>query len=467
MERYEVLAIGGGAAGLVVAAGAAGMGARAALVEVDRLGGERLWSGCVPSKALLAAARAVRDARRAERLGVDVGPLTVDYPRVMARVRDAQTRIQPNSSPDHLRALGVEVVEGTARFVGEDRVSVDGRLLTARHVVIATGSRPAVPPIPGLQDVPFLTNETVFDLERVPNSLLVLGGGAIGLELGQALALLGCQVTVVEVAPQILPEEDPELTALLRSSLEADGLRIVTRAALSRVTATAGGVSLEAGAGPLRAERLLVATGRRPAVEGLELSAAGVELARDGIRVDRSLRTTAPGIWAAGDAVGPLRYTHVASYQARLALRNALLPFRRHADYSAVPRVVYTEPGLARVGLTEPEARERYGDGIRVWCRAFADGDRAIVDERTEGLVKLIASRRGRLLGAHVLAHEAATMIQELVLAMHHGIGLAGLAGAIHPYPTYPETILQAAELGARSGFAGSLGRAVRRAVSR
>ncbi len=467
VESYDVLAIGGGAAGLVVAAGAAGLGARAALVERDRLGGECLWTGCIPSKALLAAARAVRDARHADRLGVRVGDVAVDFPRVMARVRQAQARLQPHDSPERFRALGVEVVAGNARFVGEGTIAVDERRIVARHVVIATGSSPQVPPIPGIGSVPYLTNETVFTLERLPLSLLVIGGGSVGLELAQAFALLGSRVSVVESTPSVLPHEDAEMVALLAASLAADGVELHAGVSATLVGPGPDGVVVEAGGKRLRAERLLVAAGRRPRVEGLELGATGVELGSDGIAVDRRLRTTAPGVWAAGDVVGPLRFTHVADYQARLVLRNALFPLSTAVDYTAIPRVIYTEPELARVGLTEAEAREAHGDGVRVWRRPFADADRAVADDRTDGLVKLVADRKGRLLGAHVLGHGAGNIIAELALAMRHGLTLARIAETVHPYPTYPEAVKQAAELQQRSRLAGLTASVVRRLVRR
>ena len=463
MDDFDVLAFGGGTAGLVVAAGAAGLGARAGLIEMDRLGGESLWSGCIPSKALLASARAVREARRASRLGIDVGPVTVDFPRVMARVRDAQVRLQPNASPERYRSLGVEVIAGAARFLDADRVVVDSRHISARHVVIATGSRPAVPSIPGLASVPYLTNETVFNLEHLPASIIVLGGGPNGLELGQALGLLGCTVTVVEAAAHILPGEDEELAALLHASLEGDGIRILTGSPPIRVDPAPRAVTVQIGGQRVEAERLLVVSGRAPCVDGLELETAGVDVGPDGIRVDRQLRTTAAGIWAAGDVVGPLRFTHVAEYQARLVLRNALFPFSARAEYGTVPRVMYTEPEIARVGLTEAEARLRYGEEVRVWRSHFADADRAVTDDRTEGLVKLVADGRGRLLGAHLLGYGAGSLIGELVLAMRRGIRLGHIAETIHPYPTYPEAVRNAAELQRESRREGLLVRALRR----
>jgi pyruvate/2-oxoglutarate dehydrogenase complex dihydrolipoamide dehydrogenase (E3) component len=467
VEHYDILAIGGGTAGLVTAAGAAGLGARAALIERARMGGDCLWFGCVPSKALLASARAVRDARRAAHLGVVMREVAVDFPRVMARVREAQERIQPHDSPERFRELGVEVVLGTARFTSEDVVTVDGRRISARHIVIATGSRPSIPAIAGLESVPYLTNESVFNLEQLPASLAIIGGGPIGLELGQALALLGCAVTIVEGLPRIAAEEDEEMAALLRAALESDGVAIRTGAPVASVEPAGAGVALCAGGVRLEVERLLVATGRSPAVAGLELDAAGVEAGPNGIVVDRRLRTTAPRIWAAGDVVGPLRFTHVADYQARLVLRNALFPFSRSVDYAAVPRVIYTEPELARIGLTEAEAREQHGDDVRVWRRPFADADRAIADERTEGMVKLVANRRGRLLGAHILGHGAGSMIGQLALAMRNGLGLARIAETILPYPTYPEAVRQAAELQQRERLHGLTARIVRSLVRR
>ena len=333
--------------------------------------------------------------------------------------------------------------------------------------MIATGSRPSVPPIAGLESVPYLTNESIFNLEQLPASLLVIGGGPIGLELGQALALLGCAVTVVEALPRIAADEDEEMAALLRATLESDGVAIRTGAPVSSVEPAGAGVAVCAGGVRLEAERLLLATGRSPAVAGLELDAAGVEAGPKGIVVDRRLRTTAPRIWAAGDVVGPLRFTHVADYQARLVLRNALFPFSRSVDYAAVPRVIYTEPELARIGLTEAEARERHGDDVRVWRRPFADADRAIADERTEGMVKLVADRRGRLLGAHILGHGAGSMIGQLALAMRNGLGLARIAETILPYPTYPEAVKQAAELQQRERLRGLTARILRSLVRR
>ncbi len=454
MPTYDLAVIGGGTAGLVASAGAAGIGARVALVERHRLGGECLWTGCVPSKALIAAARAAADVRHARKLGVASDGLAIDFPRVMHRVREVQRRIEPHDSPDRFRALGVDVISGEARFVGERTLAVNGRRIAAKRILIATGSRAAVPPIPGFADVPFLTNETVFDIDELPPRLLVLGAGAIGLELAQAFARLGSHVRVVEALPVLLPREDDEMVRLLAAALALDGVSVLLGAKATRVERRAGAVVLTADRATtlggeerveLEGDALLVAVGRQANVETLELATAGVAAGDDGVTVDQTLRTTAAGVWASGDVTGGLRFTHVADYQSRLVVRNAFFPLAAKADYSAVPWVTYTDPELAHVGLTEREARERHGGDVRIWRHAFEDVDRAVADGRPEGMVKLITTRRGRILGGHILGHGAGNMIGEITLAMRHGLPLGKIASVIHPYPTYPEAIKQAA----------------------
>lgn len=461
MTTYDLIAVGGGTAGLVTAAGGAGLGARVALVERDRLGGECLWTGCVPSKALLACAKAAAQVRRAERFGVRARDVEVDFMAALRWVKEAQRRIEPHDSPDRFRGLGVDVVAGEARFVDARTIAVDGRQLRAKQIVIATGTRAAVPPIPGLESVPFLTNETVFDLDRQPRTLLVLGAGPIGLEMAQAFTRLGTPATVIEATPTLLPREDEELAAALGAALRADGVDIRLGLKATGVRREGGEVVL-ACEGPdgtrteLRADALLVATGRRSNVEALELERAGVATDRGDVRVDERLRTTADGIWAAGDVTGGLRFTHVADYEARLVLRNALFPLSSKRDYSAVPWVTFTDPELAHVGLTEREARERHGDGIGVWRRPFDDVDRAIADDETAGMVKLITDAKGRIVGGHVLGHAAGSMIAEVTLAMRHGLTAGQLAAAIHAYPTYPEALKQAAEQRLKARFTGA-----------
>ncbi|MFN2398157.1 MAG: NAD(P)/FAD-dependent oxidoreductase [Gemmatimonadaceae bacterium] len=482
MGSYDIIVVGGGTAGLVTAAGSAGIGARVALIERERLGGECLWNGCVPSKALIAAARAAHDSRDSARLGVCSSAPDVDFGRVMQWVRDAQARIAPNDSPERFRGLGVDVIEGEGRFTGERTLSVGGRTVTARRVVVATGSAPAVPPIDGLVDVKYHTNETIFSLPHQPATLLVLGGGPIGLEFAQAFARLGTTVHVLEAAPQLLPREDHELASLLGERLTEEGVHLHLGATVVRVERAGhagsvrnGGsdgtrVRIVATTGPggragesltLEGDALLVATGRSPRLQSLELAKGNVDAGKGGVTVDDSLRTTAEGVWAAGDCVGPLRFTHVADYQARLVIRNAFFPFHGKADYSAVPWVTFTEPELAHVGLTEEEARQAHGDRVRVWRRSFADVDRAITDGQTHGLVKLVTTPRGKILGGHILGHGAGNMIGEITLAMKHGISATALGNTMHPYPTYPEAIRHAADAFTKSRFSGVVKQAV------
>ncbi|HUF26188.1 MAG TPA: mercuric reductase [Gemmatimonadaceae bacterium] len=462
MSEHDLIVIGGGTAGLVMSAGAAGIGARVALIEQDRLGGECLWNGCVPSKALIAAARSAHGARTAGRFGVDASDVQVDFGRVLEWVSAAQQRIAPHDSPERFRSLGVDVIDGTARFVGERTIRVDGRTMSAKRIVVATGSKPAVPPIDGLADVPHLTNETIFSLDRQPRTLLILGAGPIGLELAQAFARLGTRVRVVEAMPQLLPREDHELAAMLGERLAAEGVEVLLDTKVTRVTRDGATLRLVAQRGDgtavtVEGDALLVATGRTSNVASLEAEKGGVETGKSGVVVDERLRTTADGVWAAGDVTGGLRFTHVADFEARLVIRNAFFPFTSRADYSAVPWVTFTEPELAHVGLTENEARERRGDDVRVWRRPFAELDRAIADGEPHGMVKLVTDRKGRILGGHVLGHGAGNLIGEITLAMKHGIGAGKLGNTVHAYPTYPEAIRQAAEGYYKSRFTGAV----------
>jgi pyruvate/2-oxoglutarate dehydrogenase complex dihydrolipoamide dehydrogenase (E3) component len=455
MKRYDIIAIGGGAAGLVTAAGAAGLGARTALVERGRMGGECLWTGCIPSKALLAAARAVAQAREAERIGVAFGAPHIDFARVRAHVRAAQHAIEPNDSPERFRGLGVDVFEGTAAFADAATLLVNGERLSARHFVVATGSRPALPDIPGITDVPFLTNENVFEIDTLPASLLVLGGGAVGVELAQAFALLGSRVTVLEAAPRILAGEDEEMAALLHSRLQADGVTVHTNVKVQQAAPTGAGVQLTTSQGSFAAAALLIAAGRRANTDTLDLANAQVAIEANGLRVNRYLQTTTRHIWAAGDVTGAPRFTHVADYHARLVLRNALFPGRSAVDYRTVPWAIYTHPELAHVGLTEAQAREQHGSHVQVWRKPFNALDRAIADDQTAGLIKVISDRKGRILGAHMLGASASALLGEVVLAMKQNVSLPQLSSVMQAYPSYPEAIKHLGDAYVRSGFAG------------
>ena len=470
---FDLIAIGGGTAGLVTAAGGAALGAKVALLERDRMGGECLWNGCVPSKALIGAARVAKSARTAHRFGIETGSVTIHLPGVLAHVRQVQERIAPHDSPQRFRELGVHVVEGSGRLVDRASVEVNGEILRARRIVIATGTKPLVPPIPGLAEVPFHTNETIFGIGALPGTLLVIGGGPIGTELAQAFARLGSTVHVIEALPAFFAREDAEVAGLLHQQLMTEGLTFHLGAEASAVrqegaaivvtVVTAAGQSKE-----LRGDALLVAAGRRPNLDGLGLDAVGVTTDRGGVVVDRALRTSVAGIYAAGDIVsGSLKFTHVADHMARGVLRNALFPGHSAVDYSAVPWVTYTDPELARVGLTEAEARERHGNTIGVWRRDIGAVDRVIADGGPAGLVKIVTDRKGRVLGGHVLAAHAGDMIGELTIALKLGLTVGQLGSVIHPYPTSAEAIRQASEQRVKATFTGWKKALVRRLVRR
>ncbi len=459
-RTLDLIAVGGGTAGLVTAAGGAGLGARVALVERDRLGGECLWNGCVPSKALIAASRAAHAARTASRLGVHASDVRVAFDEVLDHVRRVQARIAPHDSPERFRGLGVHVVEGSARFIDAHSIQVGEERLTARHIVIATGTRPAVPPIPGLSEVPYHTNETIFSMATLPSTLLVVGGGPIGIELAQAFARLGSLVYVIEASPDFFAREDRELAVMLQQQLEGEGVRVLLNATATAVrregedlvlAVTRDGVSQD-----VRGDALLIAVGRTPNVDGLGLDEIGVRTDRGGVITDGALRTTVGGVYAAGDIVsGGLKFTHVADHMARSVLRNALFPGASTVDYSGVPWVTYTDPELAHVGLTEAEARDRYGSGVGVWRRELASVDRVIADAGPAGLVKIITDPKGRVVGGHILGAHAGDMIGELTMAVTLKLTVGQIASVIHPYPTTAEAIRQASEQRRKAGFTG------------
>ena len=446
--EYDIVVIGGGSAGLAIGKYAPRIGARVAVVEAEKLGGDCTWYGCVPSKALLASAKAAHFGRRREEFGLPpLGPCPdLDFARVIDRVHAIQHRIyEADDSPEVLRARGCDVIEGFGRFTSPTTLLVGDRVITARAFCIATGSHPNVPPIEGLDRVDYLTNRSVFEMRTLPRRLVVIGAGPIGLELGQALARLGATVTLLEMAPHILPREDPELSAVLRRQLEAEGIVIHTEATVTAVDEVDGvkrvSATLEGESQTFECDAILVAIGQRPNVESMGLEEAGVEYdPRVGIKVDETLRTTAAGIYACGDVLGRFPFTHMAGYEAGVVMRNALFPYRQTADYSAVPWATFTEPEVARVGLTETEARERYGDKIRVARHPFDKVDRAVLEQQTVGFVKIISvGRREKIVGAHIVGPSAGELIHEYVLAMQQGVGPRALAEMTHVYPTLSE----------------------------
>ena len=444
--EYDLAVVGAGAGGLSVVAVAARLGLRVALIERGAMGGDCLNTGCVPSKALLAAAHAASAARGAGRFGIILPAPTVAWPDVRAHVRGVIDAIAPADSAARYRGLGAEVIAGTARFLDPATLGVGDRRITARRIVIAAGSRPAVPPIPGLDTVPFLTNETLFDLPEPPAHLLILGGGPIGLEMADAHAGLGCQVTVIEAA-RIAGKEDPELAAGLRAALSARGVTILEGVAVAAVEP--GPTLVLAGGRRIAGSHLLVATGRRADLDTLALDAGGVRASAAGIATDRGLRSlTNRRVFAVGDiadpqGIGPRAFTHAASHHAGIVIRRAVFRLPARLSDRALPRVTYTTPELAQVGLTEAEARTA-GHRVQVLRWPLAETDRARTDRDPAGLVKLVVAR-GHVLGAGILAPHAGEMIGTWTLAIARKIPLSALAGMIVPYPTRAEAAVRAA----------------------
>jgi pyruvate/2-oxoglutarate dehydrogenase complex dihydrolipoamide dehydrogenase (E3) component len=446
MPDFDLVVIGAGAAGLSVAAGASQLGASVALIERGVMGGDCLNTGCIPSKALLAASRAARMVAGAARFGVIAQPPEIDWDRLRSHVHGVIETIAPVDSEARFRALGVTVLRAEARFIDPATVSVGGRPITGRRFVIAAGSRAAVPPIEGLDGVPYWTNDSLFDLTEKPDHLLVLGGGPIGLEMADAFSGLGCKVTVVE-AESIAAKEDPELVAGLRQALEARG--VAFREGIKVIGVAPGPALLLAGGTRVEGSHLLVAVGRTPNLAALDLPAGNVAAGRAGIATDRGLRSvTNKRVFAAGDiadpaGIGPRAFTHVGSYHAGIVIRRVLFHLPARVDYAALPRVTYTDPELAQTGMTEAEAVAA-GLPVQILRWPLAENDRAIAERDTSGLVKLIVSRN-RVVGAGILAPHAGEMISQWTLAIAQRTKLSALAGLIVPYPTRSEAAKRAA----------------------
>ncbi|MBP2295204.1 dihydrolipoyl dehydrogenase family protein [Azospirillum rugosum] len=441
----DLCVIGAGSGGLSVAAGAAQMGADTVLIERGAMGGDCLNSGCVPSKSLLAAAKAAESLRRAGRFGVNGHEPSIDFAQVHGHVRGVIDSIAPHDSQERFEGLGVRVIRAAARFTGPDAVEAGGITVRARRFVLATGSRPAVPPLPGLDALPFLTNETLFERTAAPEHLLVLGGGPIGVEMAQAHRRLGARVTML-VRSRLLPKDDPELVEVLRRRLSAEGVAILEGAAAAQAERAGNGVAvlLEDGR-RIEGSDLLVATGRAPNLEDLGLDAAGIAVTKKGVKVDARLRTTNRHVFAVGDVTGGPAFTHVAGQHASVVIKNALFRLPAKVDYAALPWVTYAEPELAQVGLTEAAARERHGDGVRALTAPFAGNDRARTEAETEGLVKLVVTKRGRLLGAGIAGPHAGEQIALWCLAVAKRMGVGDVANLTLPYPTLAEAGKRAA----------------------
>jgi mercury(II) reductase len=442
---YDVIVLGGGAAGLSAAGIATNLGAKTAMIEREALGGDCTWTGCVPSKTLLKAAKVAHQARNASQYGLPDQAVDVDFAGVMDHVREVRQEVYEDAdAPEIFEDMGIDVVEGDAHFIDAHTVAVerDGttRQMTGSYIIIATGARPSVPPIDGLDSVDILTNETLFELEEQPERLAIVGGGPIGTEMAQAFTRLGTDVTVIDMADRILPNDDPELAATLQETLEGEGVEYVLDAQVQRVSQADGGITVEAGDGrTVQADALLLATGRAANVQGLNLEAAGVEFSKEGVTVTDRCRTSQSHIYAAGDVTGRYQFTHMSNHMAKVAVTNALLKVPSKMDLDHVPWVTYTDPELAHVGA---RADQLDADGVSYQTYRFPYDqlDRAITEGETTGQIKVHAKGlTGKILGASVLGAHAGELITSFTLAMRNGVTLRHIGDTIHPYPAWGE----------------------------
>ena len=469
--KTDICVIGAGSGGLTVAAVAAQLGADTVLIERGAMGGDCLNTGCVPSKALLAAAHRAADIRGAGKFGIAAAAPEISGPGVQAHIMGAIAQIAPHDSVEQFEEYGVRVIQAEAAFTGPNEVAAGDARIRARRFVVATGSSPMAPPIDGLADIAYLTNENLFQLTQVPAHLIVIGGGPIGIEIAQAYRLLGARVSVIEMMAA-LSGDDPELVAVVKAGLAKDGVEIFEGAKVLRVGRADAGLNVEFEKGGthqnIEGSHLLVAAGRRPNLDRLNLDAAGIKTGPKGIQVNASLRTSNRRVYAVGDVTGDQQFTHVAAYHAGIFIRNALFRIPAKLDRSAYVRVTYTSPELAQVGLTEAEAEAKYPVGqIRVIRWPFADNDRAIAEGATEGLIKLVIGRGGKILGAGIVGAHAGELIQSWGLAISAKLKIGKLANYIAPYPTLGEANKRAAGEYFTPSLFGSKTRALVRFLSR
>ncbi len=442
--KTDILIIGAGSGGLSVAAGAVQMGADVVLLEGHEMGGDCLNYGCVPSKALIASGKAAHAQRHAAQYGVANAPGTADYAAAKDHVAEVIAQIAPVDSQERFEGLGVKVIRDYGRFISRDEVQAGDTVIKARRIVIATGSSPLVPPIPGLDTVPFETNETLFKLREKPQHLLIIGGGPIGMEMAQAHLRLGCKVTVIE-GMKALGKDDPETARVVLDTLRDEGVVIEENATAAEVRGTAGKIEVEAKDGRIfKGSHLLIAVGRKANTDKLDLDKAGIEPTKNGIKVDASLRTTNRKVYAIGDVAGGLQFTHVAGYHAGVIIRSMLFGLPSRAKTSHIPWATYTDPELAQVGLTEAEAREKHGDRLEVVRFHYEHNDRALAERKTKGFIKVMVVK-GRPVGASIVGHQAGELIGLWALALANGMKMSQIAAMVAPYPTIGEVNKRAA----------------------
>lgn len=449
-ETYDLIVIGGGSAGLVAAGGAAILGARVALIEKNKLGGDCLYTGCVPSKSLIRSAKLAADVKNADKFGFQVPDFKFknnDFASITNRVQNVIKDIEPHDAPEVFEKMGVEVIFGTPQFLNPNEIEIklkdsgETKTLKSKRFCISTGSSPFTPPIEGLHETGFITNEEVFHLKNLPERLIVLGGGAIGVEMGQAFARLGAKVTIIEMTDRILSKEEAEVSAYMEDIFRKEGIEILTKSKAVKVHKNDKGekiITIEKydRKTEIVGDEILAAVGRKPNVNGLELEKAGVKFDKKQIETDEYLRTSAKHIFAAGDVTAHFQFTHTADYEAQIVIQNAFLfyPLTKKTDFRVVPWATFTEPEVARVGMTEAEARKEFGD-VQVFKVSFEENDRAHAEGETEGFAKVILSGKN-IVGAHIVGLRAGELIHEFVLAMKLNLSLDDLSKAIHVYPT-------------------------------
>jgi pyruvate/2-oxoglutarate dehydrogenase complex dihydrolipoamide dehydrogenase (E3) component len=459
-DRYDLVVIGGGSAGLTAADFAAQIGAKV-LIAAERLGGDCTWTGCIPSKALIRIARLAHEQRRAVDSGFGSGGITIDFPRAMAEVHAVIARVYSFETPEALATRGIDVAIGPVHFLDRQTIEAGDRRVRGERFVLCTGAGPVTPAIPGLEGVEYLTYETVFDLTRLPAGLIVIGAGATGIEIAQTFARLGSRVSLIDQRPSVLPDADPEASALLQKRLASEGVSLYLSESVSSVAGEGSLVQIETAAARLQANSLLVATGRRPRIEGLGLERAGVEVRSGAIRVTKNLQTTNPIVYAAGDVTGGPQFTHYAGWQGYIAARNALLPGSEDGLRSNVPWAVFTDPEVAQAGINEAEARAQFKD-VKVHRIELERVDRAQTEDERDGFLKLITRDGGKVVGATVVSRAAGECINELALAIDRGLTVSDLASTIHAYPTFGFAIQQlAAEVAFEAATSGLRGRAI------
>jgi pyruvate/2-oxoglutarate dehydrogenase complex dihydrolipoamide dehydrogenase (E3) component len=451
MKKYDLVVIGGGAAGLVAAAGAASLGAQTALIDKANLGGDCLWTGCVPTKSLLHSAKLIHQAKKIKEFGLNFTGKP-DFAVVQERLHKAIERIQAHDDPERFRAMGIDVYYGSAMFENSHIVSIDKKAsLYGKRIVIATGSRANIPPIQGLEEAGFLTNESALEMGQLPSSILVLGGGPMGLEFAQAFARMGTKVSVVELTPDILFQEDAELVPYVRRVLEQEGIEFITGANVveaRRIGQQRKEIIIEKNRSQLKleADEIFVAVGRRSNTESLCLANAGVETTGLSIKVNAYLQTNVRHIYAAGDVNGSYRFTHAAGYEGKMIVYNAVLGLKRKVDYRNLPWVIFTDPEVFHLGLTEQQARMQ-NSSVKVFRTELKEVERFITDGETEGVTKIITDAKGRILGAHAVGSHAGDFMQEVVFAKQFGHKIGSLSHVIHPYPSHTGAVQRTADL--------------------